>query len=144
MCRSAKLPNDLLSVAVFPWQVGTVAGSNSSSSSSGRALGSSPAAGSNAVLAMGSSNGQVLAFSVAAGKVLGSFAGHEDAVSCVAALGQEGSSLLTASWDCAIKVREAKGLTTSQSRDLRGRLSGKSHSTPRSIDSESLDLRLWQ
>ena len=49
---------------------------------------------------------QVYAFSVESGRVLGSYVAHDDAVSCIA-LAHQGAAdmdLVTASWDCSVKL----------------------------------------
>ncbi len=51
----------------------------------------------------GSQNGRVHAFSVDQGRLLGSWDAHDDAVCCAVAVGS--GALVTASWDCAVKVR---------------------------------------
>ncbi len=71
------------------------------------------AAAPDAIMLAGSANRMVFAFSPQAGRMLGSWAAHEDAVSVVLPLGCGGGGggapgaparLLTASWDCGLKV----------------------------------------
>ena len=63
-----------------------------------------------AVLLAGSYDSQVYAYAPGPGRQLGAFAGHSDAVSCLHLWNP--NQLLTASWDCSIKVwRWALGVT---------------------------------
>ena len=49
---------------------------------------------------------KVHAFSVDQGRLLGSWEAHHDAVSCTSVIPMGGApKLVTASWDCSVKVR---------------------------------------
>lgn len=58
----------------------------------------------------GSQAGKVLAYAATAGRLLGGWAAHGDAVSSMLQLGSAGDKLATASYDCSVKVGTADRL----------------------------------
>ncbi|KAG2501969.1 hypothetical protein HYH03_000465 [Edaphochlamys debaryana] len=93
--RSAQLDGDLLSLALLP-----------TPAPSGAAGGGGAAAGSSrhgVLMLAGSHNGRVFAYSPDAGRVVGAWDAHDDAVCCVEAAPGLGS-LVTTSWDCSVKI----------------------------------------
>jgi hypothetical protein len=111
--RSAKLQEDLLSLCLLPAAAAEKPHLASAAGPVGAPLLTQHHV-HDVIMLAGSSNRRVLAFSPPAGRLLGSWAAHEDAVSCVARLGRGGGGgdtasgagvrLVTASWDCSVKV----------------------------------------
>lgn len=90
--RSSQLSEDLFSCCALP-----PAGHDSAAAPAG------------STWLLGGSRGTMLAYSAAAGRLLGSWAAHDDASSCCCVLGAAPTTLLTGSWDCSVKVSAATG-----------------------------------
>lgn len=135
--RSMKLENtDLLCISLLP-TVTSGSGSAAVARAESPAAGGSSAGGSNRtggweaslpMLLAGAQSGRVLAYAATAGRMVGSWAAHDDAVSAMLQLGHSssvlqgagaaagsgsssrggsdggGCRLVTASWDCSVKV----------------------------------------
>ncbi|GFR43449.1 hypothetical protein Agub_g4532, partial [Astrephomene gubernaculifera] len=126
--RSAKLDGELMSLALLPvGSAGATAGATVTSPRT-RLAESSPGKGAlhphlqhpqqqqqrhNRLLLAGCHNRKVYAYSADAGRVVGCFEAHDDAVCCMQLMTTHGSSaaaasaaasLVTASWDCSVKI----------------------------------------
>ncbi|KAF8059207.1 lvsF [Scenedesmus sp. PABB004] len=110
--RSAKLDEEPLCICLLPAAPTAGHGGSPARPGAGGGGGGGGAAGGVSALAdahlplmlAGCQSGRLLAYAPNAGRLLGSFAAHEDSVSAALPLGAGGGRFATASWDCCVKV----------------------------------------